>query len=212
MGTTLIPKRQIARTEADACQPALDDHALVSQVKAGQTQSFGELVRRYQDRVFNTCWRICGHMEDARDLTQEAFLKAFQGLDNYRQESGFYTWIFRVAANLAISHRRSARRTRTLVEQQAVLLRSQADSLVRRMEHDATETSDSTCEASACTAALLHALDDDQRAVVVLRDMEGFDYQQISEILGVPTGTVKSRLHRARLILRDAILKNEAKK
>ncbi|MDO8631840.1 MAG: sigma-70 family RNA polymerase sigma factor, partial [Phycisphaerales bacterium] len=94
----------------DGHAPGCDDRELVRRVKSGQTEAYGELVRRYQDRVFNTCWRICGHLEDARDLTQEAFLKAFESLDAFRQESGFYTWIFRVAVNLSLSHRRSAGR------------------------------------------------------------------------------------------------------
>src|SRR3989304_4475993 len=85
------------------------DGELVERVQRGQTEAYGELVRRYQDRVFNACWRICGHLEDARDLTQEAFLKAFEGLGSFRQQSGFYTWIFRVAVNLSLSPRRHVR-------------------------------------------------------------------------------------------------------
>ena len=184
----------------------MDDHALVEQVKAGQTQSYGELVRRYQDRIFNTCWRICGHLEDARDLTQEAFLKAFEGLDGYRHESGFYTWIFRVATNLAISHRRSAGRERALLDGQAGIARTQADALARRIEQSGGDSSEDARASSARVAALLQTLDDDHRAVVVLRDIEGFDYQQIGAILGLPAGTVKSRLHRARMALREAIV------
>lgn len=211
MGTTLIPERQNASIEAGACELPVDDHRLVAQVKAGQTQHFAELVRRYQDRIFNTCWRICGHLEDARDLTQEAFLKAYQGLDNYRQESGFYTWIFRVATNLAISHRRSAKRASAMLDHQARVFRNQAESLVRKMEQSGFDVADPMPDAAARVAALLHALDDEQRAVVVLRDIEGLDYQQISEILGLPAGTVKSRLHRARLALREAMLKETQK-
>ena len=205
MGTTLLPKRQTSGVEAGERDLPVDDHVLVAQVKAGQTQSYGELVRRYQDRIFNTCWRICGHLEDARDLTQEAFLKAFESLDGYRQESGFYTWIFRVATNLAISHRRSVGRKKTLLDGQADLVRSQADALVRRIAQSVEDGSDDAGDATARVAALLQTLDDEQRAVVVLRDIEGFDYQQISDILGVPQGTVKSRLHRARMALREAI-------
>lgn len=178
----------------------------MEQVKAGQTQSYGELVRRYQDRVFNTCWRICGHLEDARDLTQEAFLKAFESLDSYRQESGFYTWIFRVATNLAISHRRTAGRRRAQFDGHSGLVRSQAEALARRMEPGEGEPGSGDQDECMRVAALLQTLDDDQRAIVVLRDIEGFDYQQIAAILGLPAGTVKSRLHRARMALREGIV------
>jgi len=205
MGTTLLSKRPISGIQTSERGLPEDDRALVEQVKAGQTQSYGELVRRYQDRIFNTCWRICGHLEDARDLTQEAFLKAFENLDGYRHESGFYTWIFRVATNLAISHRRSAGRRRALLDGQSGAARSQADALVRRMESEGNVPHESGDE-SGRVAAMLQTLDDDHRAVVVLRDIEGFDYQEIAEILGVPAGTVKSRLHRARMSLREALV------
>jgi RNA polymerase sigma-70 factor (ECF subfamily) len=186
-----------------------DDHSLVAQVKAGQMQSYGELVRRYQDRIFNTCWRICGHLEDARDLTQEAFLKAFENLDGYRQESGFYTWVFRVATNLSISHRRSAARRRVLLNDQAQAMRAQADELARHGPEGRAGDPDSAGPAASRAAALLALLDEEHRAVVVLRDMEGFNYQEIAEILALPVGTVKSRLHRARMILRDAIVSSK---
>lgn len=208
MGTTLLPQRQISGIAADSRELPSDDHTLVAQVKAGQMQSYGELVRRYQDRIFNTCWRICGHLEDARDLTQEAFLKAFENLDGYRQESGFYTWIFRVATNLSISHRRSAGRKRVLLNDQAREMRARADELFRKSNDPAADLAEPMGHSAGRAAALLQHLDDDHRAVVVLRDIEGFNYQEIGGILGVPVGTVKSRLHRARLILREAILKN----
>ena len=206
MGTTLLPKRPNHQVQASDAPLPQDERTLVEQVKAGQTQSYGELVRRYQDRIFNTCWRICGHLEDARDLTQEAFLKAFENLDGYRHESGFYTWVFRVAANLAISHRRSAARKRALLDGKANLVRGQAEALVRRMADDGEADASGTSEETGRVTALLQTLDDEQRAVIVLRDIEGFDYQQIGEILGLPVGTVKSRLHRARMTLRQGLV------
>ena len=187
-----------------------EDAELVERVKAGETQAYGELVRKYQDRVFNACWRICGHLEDARDLTQEAFLKAFEGLAGFRQQSGFYTWVFRVAVNLALSHRRSAKRRRTVsLESSSGPKGGQADDLRRRARgasdgDPATLVSDADSQARVIRA--LHLLDDEQRAVVVLRDIEGLDYHEIGSILDIPPGTVKSRLHRARMALREALL------
>ena len=86
-----------------------EDALLVERVRSGDVEAFGLLVSRYQDRVYNTCWRVCGHVEDARDLTQEAFLRAYQSIASFQGHSGFYTWIFRIAVNLALSHRRKAR-------------------------------------------------------------------------------------------------------
>ncbi len=201
-----------ANAANDGHAPGCDDRELVRRVKSGQTEAYGELVRRYQDRVFNTCWRICGHLEDARDLTQDAFLKAFESLDAFRQESGFYTWIFRVAVNLSLSHRRSAgRRRMASLEGIAAAGGTQAEELarrVRRSEGDDPSPAASDAELQARIAHALSAaggLDDEHRAVVVLRDIEGFDYRQIAAILDIPPGTVKSRLHRARMALREAM-------
>ena len=203
-------KRQVASQRGSRPVP-LEDAQLIEKVKAGQTEAYGELVRKYQDRVFNTCWRICGHLEDARDLTQEAFLKAFEGLATFRHQSGFYTWIFRVAVNLALSHRRDVKRRRTVsLDQNTEMAGTQAEGLAKRIGHR-TENDDpvrsaSDAELQGAVVRALQMLDDDHRAVVVLRDIEGFDYHDIGEVLDIPPGTVKSRLHRARKALRQAIL------
>ncbi len=185
------------------------DDILIDRVKRGQTEAYGELVRKYQDRVFNACWRICGHLEDARDLTQEAFLKAFEGLSGFRGQSGFYTWIFRVAVNLSLSHRRNVRRRRTLpLDANAGETGAQTDELARRARNESIDDptrGPDEAELHRAVAHALQSLDEDQRAVVVLRDIEGFDYQEIASILQVPPGTVKSRLFRARIALQQAI-------
>jgi RNA polymerase sigma-70 factor (ECF subfamily) len=188
---------------------SLEDAELIEQVRAGRTEAYAALVRKYQDRVFNTCWRICGHLEDARDLTQDAFLKAYESLGEFRHESGFYTWIFRVAVNLSLSHRRKAARRRMMsLDQSGSESGTQAAELARRVgqssEADPPVQLDET-ELHGRVVRALQDLDEDHRAVVILRDIEGFDYQAISEILSLATGTVKSRLHRARLALADAL-------
>ncbi|MEK7732041.1 MAG: sigma-70 family RNA polymerase sigma factor [Planctomycetota bacterium] len=187
----------------------MGDGELVERVQRGQTEAYGELVRRYQDRVFNACWRICGHLEDARDLTQEAFLKAFEGLGGFRQQSGFYTWIFRVAVNLSLSHRRNVHRRRTVsLDAASVGTGTQAEELVKRVRNESDDDptrGPGEAELHAAVARALQELDDDHRAVIVLRDIEGFDYQEIATILQVPPGTVKSRLFRARIALQQAI-------
>ncbi len=186
-----------------------EDAELIERIKNGDTESYGVLVRKYQDRVFNTCWRICGHLEDARDLTQEAFLKAFDSLSEFQQRSGFYTWIFRVAVNLALSHRRSAqRRGMVSLDQLGGAAETQAGDLSRQVSgrspvDPARSAGDEELQGRVTRA--IQQLDDDHRAVIVLRDIEGFDYRELAEILSIPPGTVKSRLHRARLAVRDAV-------
>jgi RNA polymerase sigma-70 factor (ECF subfamily) len=212
-GTTTVPERPNHRKRVHSRREprpiVLEDVQLIEKVKAGQTEAYGELVRRYQDRVFNTCWRICGHLEDARDLTQEAFLKAFDSLASFRHQSGFYTWVYRVAVNLAISHRRTARRRQTVsLDQGAAAAGTQAEGLAKRVAgepQDDPARSASETELHGCVVRAMQALDDDHRAVVVLRDIEGLDYREIAEILEIPPGTVRSRLHRARAALAQAI-------
>jgi RNA polymerase sigma-70 factor (ECF subfamily) len=191
---------------------SVEDAELVERVKSGHPEAFGELVLRYQDRLFNTCWRICGHMEDARDITQQAFLRAYEALPGFRHESGFYTWIYRVAVNLALSHRRSAARHRLASLDGSPQSGTQAENLTRDRitAADAAERSADTADLQRAVAHALQELPEDDRAVLVLRDIEGFDYQEIAGILEVPTGTVKSRLHRARMALREAVAPSNA--
>jgi RNA polymerase sigma-70 factor (ECF subfamily) len=188
----------------------LEDAELIEQVKAGQTESYGRLVEKYQDRVFNACWRICGHIEDARDVTQEAFLRAFDNISSFRQQSGFYTWVFRVAVNLALSHRRKAKiRQAISLDQPVDVAGSQAADLARQVRDAAAEDpagAAGEAELLGRVAGALQDLDDDYRAVVVLRDIEGLDYREIGEILELAPGTVKSRLHRGRMALRNAVM------
>ena len=188
----------------------MEDFELIEKVSAGKTEAYGELVRKYQDRVFNACWRICGHLEDARDLTQEAFLKAYESLGSFRRQSGFYTWVFRVAVNLALTHRRKARVRHALsLDEPAGLGGSQAEELARRVKDASADDPAGVAgqaELHSRAARALQELDSDQRAVVVLRDIEGLDYREIGEVLQIPAGTVKSRLHRARMALREAIM------
>jgi RNA polymerase sigma-70 factor (ECF subfamily) len=183
---------------------SVEDAELIERVANGQAEAFADLVHRYQDRLFNTCWRICGHLEDARDLTQEAFLKAYENLATFRYQSSFYTWIYRVAVNLALSHRRSAGRRKMPSIDQLNGKGTQAEGLARRTGKD-DPPDESQPDLQAAVVHALQALDDEHRAVVVLRDIEGFDYSEIGAILDIPPGTVKSRLHRARMALRDAI-------
>jgi len=212
-GTQAVPERPNPR-KGEFCGRSPDsiwveDAELVARVKQGRTEAYGELVRRYQDRVFNACWRICGHLEDARDLTQEAFLKAFEGLSAFRQQSGFYTWIFRVAVNLSLSHRRSVHRRRTVsLDAGSAVTGTQAEELVKRVRDESGNDpthGPGDAELNAAVARALQTLDDDQRAVIVLRDIEGFDYREIAAILRIPPGTVKSRLFRARIAMQQAI-------
>ena len=181
-----------------------DDHSLVEACRAGQTEAFGILVERYQRRLYPTVLRLVGSAEDAEDILQDAFVRAFEKLDQFQGESSFYTWIYRIAVNLALSgHRR--RRVRSA-------LRSGRRGAASRGLHALDESADADptmplerAEREGIVAAALNRLGPEHRAVVVLKDFDGRRYEEISAILNIPVGTVRSRLHRARCELRDRL-------
>lgn len=177
-----------------------DDPRLVAASRSGDKESFGELVRRYQDRLFPTLLRLTGSVEDARDLLQDAFLRAFEKLDRFHGESSFYTWVYRIAVNLTLSERRRRRLpVRSSLDAESAAEPSGDSSLTepsRPLEQ---------AERDAIIQSALLALPPDHRAVVVMKEIDGLRYEQIAEALGIPVGTVRSRLHRARADLRERL-------
>jgi RNA polymerase sigma-70 factor, ECF subfamily len=199
-----------AMVEARGGAISLDEAMMVEQARAGDMAAFSRLVSRYQDRILNTCWRLCGNLEDAQDLCQEAFLHALKAIRGFQQQAQFYTWLFRIAVNLSISQRRKAARAPRLSLHDAdgdCLADEPQARIAGRIDREPQEPAAQLSAREIHDRVLreLEGLDDDHRAVVVLRDIEGFDYQQIAEILEVAVGTVKSRLHRARLELRQRL-------
>jgi RNA polymerase sigma-70 factor, ECF subfamily len=195
---------------AQAGAITVDDALLVEQVRAGDMSAFSRLVARYQDRIVNTCWRISGNLDDAQDLAQDAFLRAFESIGSFQHRAGFYTWLFRIAVNLAISHRRKTGRVVKLslhAPDGSFRGDHQAARLVGRVTRETDDPSARLVsrEVGRLVAEGIEQLEDESRAVLVLRDIEGLDYQQISEILDLPMGTVKSRLYRARMELRGRL-------
>jgi RNA polymerase sigma-70 factor (ECF subfamily) len=181
-----------------------DDHSLVEACRAGRTEAFSLLVQRYQGRLYPTIARLVGSADDAEDILQDAFVRAFEKLDQFQGESSFYTWIYRIAVNLALSgHRR--RRVRSLLRLGG-RRPSGGDS------HPADESAESDpsaplerAERERIVRAALDRLGPEHRAVVLLKDFDGRRYEEISAILDIPVGTVRSRLHRARCELRDRL-------
>jgi RNA polymerase sigma-70 factor (ECF subfamily) len=181
----------------------------------GDRSAFGQIVEWYQDRLYNAVLRMVGDPEDARELTQEAFTRALDRLETFRGESGPYTWLFRIAMNLAISRLRQDQRRRTFSLDAANAGNGkyrespgQASSLLDRVAADPSQSPAARMERRERDQQVLAALgriDADYRAVLIMRDVEGFDYQQMADVLGLPLGTLKSRLFRARVALRDEL-------
>ena len=184
--------------------PDLDEGELLTQARQGNMRAFSVLVEKYQDRLFNTTYRLCGSYPDACELTQETFLRALKGLAGFRGDAKFYTWLFRIALNLTRSYHRRAGRVRWQSLDQADGTLEVASQASRLSPDDCTDPAERAAQAerNKQVTAALGQLAQQYRAVIVLRDVEGLDYQQIAKIVGVPVGTVKSRVHRGRLTLR----------
>ncbi len=188
---------------------AFDDAALVEACQKGDMQAFGALIAKYQDRVYNAVLRMCGDRDEAEDLCQETFVRTLEKIRSFRGHSQFYTWLFRIAVNLTISRRRRAGRVKfvslapdpELDDSQAAALTSKiAERREPGPEQVVTER-----ETHQRVLEALEALDDEYRVVVVLRDIEEMNYQQMAAALDLPLGTIKSRLHRGRCLLRERL-------
>jgi RNA polymerase sigma-70 factor (ECF subfamily) len=174
-----------------------DDASLIAATLAGDTAAFGRLVGLYEDRLYNSLLRVLGSSEDARDIAQEAFVQAFLKLKTFRGSSAFYTWLYRIAYNLAMSHARRERKTTSL---DGVKAEWGSEPMDGQPAPDADALRQEQAEQ---VHAGLAALSVEYRQVLVLREIDGCRYEEIADILELPIGTVRSRLFRARLQLRD---------
>jgi len=171
-----------------------DDAQLIAQTLAGQAAAFGQLVQKYQDRLQNTLVHVVGNSEDAKDVVQEAFVQAFLKLESFQGASAFYTWLYRIAFNVAATHRR--RRGAMRAAEQVAFGGGQRPSDCPSDRLDREE------RCRQVRQAISH-LPEEHRVVLILREMDGCCYEAIAEILDLPIGTVRSRLHRARMQLRE---------
>lgn len=183
------------------------DAQLLEQARAGDSVAFGELVELYQDRVYNAVYRIVRRHEDACDVTQETFVRAFRSLDAFRGQSGFYTWLFRIGVNLAISLTRRRKDLALLSDlgPDGHSMEPAAGSDPRLPDPETPLDAADRREQYEELWEAMQKLSVEHRTILVLRDIEMFNYDEIGEMLGLPPGTVRSRLHRARATLREIL-------
>ena len=183
----------------------MTEQELIRRAKQGDHSAFEQLLRNNQDRVFSLAFRMVNNREDAADLAQEAFLKAWQGLRTFQGESAFSTWVYRLTTNVCIDFLRKQKRRQDIepvvsLDDLEVSWAQPADHSQdpqRRLERE---------EMSRAVARGLEQLPDHQRQVLVMRELSGLSYQEIAEKLDLDLGTVKSRIARARLALRKILL------
>lgn len=181
----------------------MDESALVWRAQKGDVNSYNSLVLHYQEQAFNVAYRIMGEMDSAADATQEAFIAAYRSLRTFRGGS-FKAWLLRIVTNACYDElRRRKRRPQASLDALYVEDESPVPQLVSHSENPEQYTQ--RMELQGVIHNCLQDLPDDQRTVAVLSDIEGLSYEEIAATVGVALGTVKSRLSRARLRLRDCL-------
>jgi len=179
-----------------------DDRRLIADCLGGRRDAFGELVSRYQARLYNAALRLVQSPDDAADVVQDAFLNAYQSLHTFKGDAEFFTWLYRIAFNTAISLKRKKRPTLSLESQSGETGIDPDDPSEYVKPGAALERTEDERQLSEA----IGRLSPEHREVLLLKDIEGMKYEDIAEILGVPIGTIRSRLHRARLELRDLLV------
>lgn len=177
------------------------DAATVERARHGEIEAFEDLVRRYEHRIVNYVRALVSRSADAEDVAQEVFLRAYRGLRSFRGQSSFKTWLYQIAMNTARTHlTRRGRQLEDAVgrfdEEGSRTMATSEDLEMQVLQRDRIDRA-------------LAQLPDDQRQVIVLRDVEGFEYLEIARLLGIPIGTVESRIFRARARLRDLLRAEE---
>lgn len=194
------------------------ERALIARCLDGNLDSFDELVLLHQDRIFNLCYWLLGNREDAADAAQDAFVRAFRSLRTFRGDSAFATWLHRIGVNASLDVMQRRKRVPLPYSdlQPQGESSSDADDLAARLENEPGSVETSTRitdpakisaqrERSQIVREALAALPEHYRLALVLFDIEGHSYEEIAQTLRLPIGTVKSRINRARLALRERL-------
>ena len=188
----------------------IDDSVLVQQCRLGNTTAMERLILKYQSRIYNVILKICANVDDAAELTQETFVKIIENIDRFERRSSFYTWAFRIAVNLTINYcKRNVKLGFSSLDTTSNGEQDDARGALKEILRDESSPDPARIAENKELCELiiksLMKLDDEQRAVIVLRDIEQMSYKEIADVLELELGTVKSRLSRARKNLRSIL-------
>lgn len=177
---------------------------LIKKCKAGDIDAFEQLIGGHQKRVYNIALRIMGNEEDAKDMAQEALLRAYRSIGGFKEQSAFSTWMYRIVTNVCLDEiRRRKNENVTVIEN--ISETEGGEALNASSKEDTPEKQYERLEQRQIIEAAIKELNEEYRSVIVLRDIQGFSYEEISVILQCSSGTVKSRINRARNILKDKL-------
>jgi len=180
----------------------LTDEELVSRSMGGDPESFNQLIKRWEKPIYALAYRTIGREDDARDVVQETFLRAFRGLSGFKGQAKFSSWLYRITLNLCRDWMRRQRRAPVVVTPDGVDLVELAG------ESEEVETADAAVERkdlSRAIARAMTALPEEQRAAIVLKEYHGLTFQEIADLLGCPLSTVKTRLYQGLTVLRKEL-------
>jgi RNA polymerase sigma-70 factor (ECF subfamily) len=186
---------------------AMDDieKLLVARTKKGDVAAFEELINGYEKKAYNIAYRMMSNEEDAKDMAQEAFIKIYKSIKGFREESSFSTWLYRIVTNTCLDELRKRKRSETV----PLEINFQNDKGTAHIEIGADkETPEDICERIEKRQLIHNAIDslnEDYKTVIILRDIQGFGYAEIASILNCSLGTVKSRINRARNMLKEKL-------
>ena len=192
---------------------SLAERLLIGRLKERDPSAFDEIVRRYGDKVFSLIYRMLGNRHEAEDVAQEVFITVFKTVDSFRGESKFSTWLLRIAANQSKNRIKYLARRPTDGGElddaaQAASAPGGRRGPIAHAQIDAPDKLLEAAEMEQLMQTAIAALDEEHRLLVILRDVEEMSYQEIGEITGLPEGTIKSRLHRARMAIKEELDKH----
>lgn len=182
-----------------------NEKLLVARAKKGDGEAFGELVRFYEKFVYNTAYAFLFSADDAFDVSQDAFIKAWRGINNFKGDSAFSTWLYRIVVNTAKDaiSRRGKRRELSSTDSEGEIIDAPAPD-TPEAEYIKKESREELFQA-------IDTLDEDAREIIILRELDGLSYEEIATLLGLELGTVKSRLSRARAKLSEKLMEQNEK-
>ena len=204
----MIFSRTITKAPAlapEQTRPVAEDVLLVERVRQGETLAFEQLTRKYRERLYAVLYNLTAHREDAADLTQEAFIKAFQNIHTFKGKSSFYTWLYRIGVNAAYSHLKKTRRNRFFSFEKIHEEALQAEILDKVTQAPQQDRRALLEELREKLNEALQTLSLKHRTVVVLHEIEGLSHREIAEVMNSTEGTVRSRLHYAKQQLQSQL-------
>lgn len=181
---------------------------LIDMSKSGNIDAFELLIENYQKKVFNIAYRVIGNYDDANDLAQEVLIRIFKSIGGFREQSSFSTWVYRITTNVCLDELRRRKNKKVISLDEDIQFE---DSDIKRQVVSGDPTPEEIAEEKE-TKDIIHRainkLSDEHKVVIVLRDLQGFSYEEIARVTKCPEGTVKSRINRARQALKEILQKD----